>query len=412
MSKTDVCVVGLGYIGLPTAAMFATHGFNVVGIDVSVAVVETINSGNVHIEEPGLEGLVKNAVDSGSLRASVKPLEADVYIIAVPTPFTETSNEADLSYIKQAVRSISNYIRQGVLIILESTSPPGTTEYIEKLLHQLRPDLKYPSFVNDPDVYIAHCPERVLPGQILNELIHNDRIIGGLGKSCADRASFVYESFVKGGIIKASSAKIAEMAKLTENSFRDVNIAFANELSLICDKLEMDVWELIKLSNLHPRVNILNPGPGVGGHCIAVDPWFIVSADPENSKIIKTARLVNDMKPKYVVEKISKFFEENGFSKIVCLGLTFKPDVDDVRNSPSMEIFHELKKIFGKRVTAIDPFIPFDEQMGINTISMEAIALGDTLVIGLVGHSAFKKLNLKRQNSMDFCGVWLNENYT
>lgn len=410
MNKTDLCVIGLGYIGLPTAAMFASHGLSVVGTDVSTAVVDTINSGKIHIEEPGLEALVKDAVEAKKLRASNHPAEADVYIIAVPTPFIETSHEADLSYIEQAVHGISDYINQGALVILESTSPPGTTEYIEKLLYQLRPDLKYPSSSNDPDVHIAHCPERVLPGRILHELVHNDRIIGGLGESCADRAALVYQSFVKGSIIKASSAKIAEMAKLTENSFRDVNIAFANELSLICDKLGMDVWELIKLSNLHPRVNILNPGPGVGGHCIAVDPWFIVSADPENSNIIKAARLVNDKKPAYVVEKIGNFFKENGFSKIVCLGLTFKPDVDDVRNSPSMEIFHELKKIYGKRVSAIDPFISRDEQNGINTLSVDKIADDNTLVVGLVAHSVFKGLYHTRQNSLDFCGVWLNEN--
>jgi UDP-N-acetyl-D-mannosaminuronic acid dehydrogenase len=309
--KTEInkiVVMGLGYIGLPTASMLATKGYTVVGVDVNPDTVETINQGKIHIVEPDLDLLVKSAVHSGNLTASLEPCEADVYIIAVPTPFQKNKNDAikvpDISFVEAATRSIAPFLNEGNLVILESTSPVGTTERVHSVIAELRPELVQSNPNNhEPPIYIAHCPERVLPGQILRELVDNDRIIGGIDKASTQKARGLYKTFSNGQIL-LTDCRTAELAKLVENSFRDVNIAFANELSLICDKVGVNVWELISLANRHPRVNILQPGPGVGGHCIAVDPWFIVDAAPDLSRLIRTAREVNDFKPQWVVEKV------------------------------------------------------------------------------------------------------------
>ncbi|KZX77653.1 UDP-N-acetyl-D-mannosaminuronic acid dehydrogenase, partial [Oleiphilus sp. HI0009] len=321
----SVCVMGLGYIGLPTASLLGTKGYQVTGVDVSPKVVETINQGKIHIVEPDLDLLVKSAVNSGNLKASLEPCKADVFIIAVPTPFKE-GYEPDLSYVEQATRNIAPFVESGNLVILESTSPVGTTDLVAKILSEAGHDTQ-------GDVFVAHCPERVLPGRILIELVQNDRIVGGINEASTDAAATFYKEFVSGEVLE-TSAKTAELSKLTENSFRDVNIAFANELSLICDQEHIDVWELISLANRHPRVNILQPGPGVGGHCIAVDPWFIIHRNPEQAKLIRTAREVNDHKPEWVISKVREKAERFKRPVIACLGLAFKADVDDLRESP------------------------------------------------------------------------------
>ncbi len=336
--KYDVCVLGLGYIGLPTASIFATKGKRVLGVDLQSHVVETINKGKIHIEEPDLDILVRAAVQSGNLVASTKPECSNVYIIAVPTPFLETENGRlpDLSYVESASRSIAHVIKPGALVVLESTSPVGTTEKVRDwLLDELGTGF------SDTDFHFAHCPERILPGQMLKELVTNDRIAGGLSPEASERAKELYEIFCSAEIF-VTDARTAELAKLTENSFRDVNIAFANELSMICDKLGIDVWELIHLANRHPRVKILSPGPGVGGHCIAVDPWFIVSAAPEQARLIRTAREVNDSKPKHVLNLIREKANRFRDPVIACLGLTFKADVDDMRESPALHIVEQV----------------------------------------------------------------------
>ncbi len=304
-SKKKVSVFGLGYVGLPVAAVLASRGFNVLGVDVSPAIVDVINSGNIHIVEPDLDMIVRASVSGGRLRATLKPEESDTFIIAVPTPFSD-GHQPDLSYVHKATQAIAPVLRKGNLVVLESTSPVGTTEQICAWIRKLRPDLNMPvSEGEDADVYVAHCPERVLSGRVLRELVDNDRIIGGISPACAEAAEELYRSFVSGEL-HLTNARTAELAKLVENSFRDVNIAFANELSMVCDKLNINVWELISLANKHPRVNILSPGPGVGGHCIAVDPWFIVATAPDCTKVIRAAREVNDSKPGVVVEKVKR----------------------------------------------------------------------------------------------------------
>lgn len=359
------CVIfGLGYIGLPTATLLASHGMNVLGVDVSDKAVDSVNAGKMHIIEPGLEDFLKAAVDQGKLRASKNPEPADVFVIAVPTPFKD-GHKPDLSYIQAAVDTMAPVLKKGDLIILESTSPVGTTEEIARWLEEARPDLTFPDKAGEnADVQIAHCPERVLPGKVVQEMVENDRIIGGLTPKSAHMAADFYRSFVKGDII-LTNARTAEMCKLTENSFRDVNIAFANELSVLCDKLDINVWELIELANRHPRVNILKPGCGVGGHCIAVDPWFIVDQCPEDAKLIATARNVNDNKAEYVEGMIRKAVREIVAEKnlpekevrIACLGLAFKPDIDDLRESPAVKIFKNLNLAFPGQVLAVEPNI-------------------------------------------------------
>ena len=411
-SLQSVCVVGLGYIGLPTAAVFADTGLDVYGVDVNEEAVNSINSGTPHIVEPQLDSLLKKVVTAGRLTASLEPKEADAFIIAVPTPF-KGDYQPDLSYIEAASRAIAPYLRKGNLVILESTSPVGATEKMADWLSEARPDLTFPQQKGgQADISIAHCPERVLPGKILQEVVENDRVIGGMTRRCTSEAVALYQKVVKGKC-HTTNARTAEMAKLTENSFRDVNIAFANELSLICDDLDINVWDLIKMANLHPRVNILTPGPGVGGHCIAVDPWFIVASNPETAKIIRQAREINDNKPKWVLEKIRQAAAKIDDPKIVCLGLAFKPNIDDLRESPSVKIVEELVEMDIGRISVVEPHIAtLPARLADKDVLFEdfsaAIPEADIVVL-LVNHDLFGdvKLNdLKDKTVIDTCGGW------
>lgn len=347
-----ISVIGLGYIGLPTAAMFASRKVEVLGVDVNVATVETINRGGIHIVEPDLDMIVHAAVHEGYLRASATPEPAEAFLIAVPTPIRGAGREPDLSFVEAAARSVAPVLETGNLVILESTSPVGATEAMADWLADARPDLTFPRTAGErSDIRIAHCPERVLPGRVMRELITNDRVIGGLTPRCSEMAAQLYRTFVTGECVIASGPRAAEMTKLTENSFRDVNIAFANELSVICDRMDIDVWELIALANRHPRVGILQPGPGVGGHCIAVDPWFIVASAPDEARLIRTAREVNDAKPGWVLEKaraaigahLATHPDRTAHEVTVAIyGLTFKPDIDDMRESPALDIARRI----------------------------------------------------------------------
>lgn len=394
-----ICVIGLGYIGLPTAATFAAHGVKVTGVDVNQHAVDLINQGKVHIVEPDLDALVRDVVAQQKLSAQLQPCEADAYIVAVPTPFKD-NYEPDLKYIEAAAKALAPFLKSGNLVILESTSPVGATEQMAAWLSEARPDLSFPQQVGEQaDILIAHCPERVLPGKVLQELISNDRIVGGMTPRCSQAAIDLYKVFVKGDCIE-TNARTAEMCKLTENSFRDVNIAFANELSIICDKLDINVWELIQLANRHPRVNILQPGPGVGGHCIAVDPWFIVSKTPEQARLIRTAREVNDAKPEWVIDqvkiKIAEFLQANPEKTIkdvtvACYGLAFKPDIDDLRESPALNITKKLAEQ-GLNILAVEPNIdklPEGMPPNIQLILLAEKDKADIHVI-LVDHNEFK----------------------
>lgn len=396
MSFKKVSVIGLGYIGLPTAAVIASRGIEVIGIDVSENAVNTINQGKVHIVEPDLDMVVQAAVTMGKLRASLTSEPADAFMIAVPTPFKE-GNKPDLSYIEKAAQAIAPVLEKGNLVILESTSPVGATEKLTAWLQDLRPDLNFPGHPkHEPDMFVAHCPERVLPGRVLEELVSNDRIIGGMSNTCSEKAIELYKVFVRGNCI-ATTARTAEMAKLTENSFRDVNIAFANELSIICDELSINVWELIALANRHPRVNILTPGPGVGGHCIAVDPWFIVDSAPESARMIRTAREVNDGKPGYVISKVNKAADEFKRPVVACLGLAFKPDIDDLRESPALDITKKLSESGVGRVLAVEPNITaLPDSLKDSTIelmTLDAALEQANIVVVLVNHKQFKVLD-------------------
>lgn len=395
MTFEKICVVGLGYIGLPTAAVIASRGIEVIGVDVSKKVIDTINQGKVHIVEPDLDMLVQATVNLGKLRATLKAEPAQAFIIAVPTPFKD-DHKPDLSYIHSAAKTIAPVLEKGNLVILESTSPVGATEKLAAWLQDLCPELSFPqNAAQDADVQIAHCPERVLPGRVLEELVSNDRIVGGMTQKCSEQAIELYKTFVRGECYTTNS-RTAEMAKLTENSFRDVNIAFANELSIICDKLKIDVWELITLANRHPRVNILSSGPGVGGHCIAVDPWFIVDSAPEEAILIRNAREINDAKPNYVVNQVCDAADQFKEPVIACLGLAFKADIDDLRESPSVGITLKLAQTNIGKVLAVEPNIstlpPKLQEAGIELVSLNKALKEANVLVVLVDHKPFKAL--------------------
>lgn len=396
LSDLKICIVGLGYIGLPSSALLANRGYQVQGVDISPEVVDTINQGEIHIVEPDLDSFVHSAVNSGHLKASLKPEAADVFIIAVPTPFHE-GFVPNIDYVLDASRAIAPVIKSGDLVILESTSPVGTTEKIARVLQD--------SGVDTGSVHIAHCPERVLPGHIMRELVENDRIVGGITSEASEKVASFYRTFVTGEVL-VTDARTAEMAKLTENSFRDVNIAFANELSLLSDKFGIDVWELIRLANRHPRVNILQPGTGVGGHCIAVDPWFIVHEGGDDARLIRSGREVNTHKTEWVVEKIKSqvegFREHYGREPVVaCMGLAFKPNIDDLRESPALWVFQQLVSA-GIQPLAVEPNLKSHASITLTPWN-DAAGVADIMVY-LVAHREFKKLEGACQ-ILDFCGV-------
>lgn len=406
-----ICVFGLGYIGLPTAAMFAHHGANVIGVDVNQHAVETINQGKIHIVEPGLEVIVKQAVDKGNLTASLTPIHSDAYLIAVPTPFKGDDHEPDLSYIQAVSKALAPLLQKGDVVILESTSPVGATEKMVEWLAEERADLSFPKYNepdNEADIFVAYCPERVLPGKVIEELISNDRIIGGMTKESTRKAQEIYRIFVEGDLLPTNS-RTAEMAKLTENASRDVSIAFANELSIISDKLDINVWELIELANHHPRVNILQPGAGVGGHCIAVDPWFIVNQNPDEAKIILAAREINDNKPNWVIEKINAevdSLQAKGIEKptVALLGLAFKPNIDDLRESPAVHIAREMLDVDSAEILLVEPNI---SELPKSLTAGDLVELGSALehadiMIILVAHDEFKQLELSNKNVISF----------
>ena len=411
-AKPDVAVIGLGYIGLPTAAIVARAGCRVNGVDVSQKVVDTINRGEIHIEEVDLDGLVQGVVARGLLTASTEVKPADVFIIAVPTPF-DKDHAPDLTYVLNAGRSIAPVLKQGDVVILESTSPVGTTEQLRDMLASERPDLKFPDLTSEtPDVSVSYCPERVLPGKILEELAGNDRSIGGITPRCARKALAFYKLFVRGTCVTTDS-RSAEMTKLVENAYRDVNIAFANELSIISDKLGLDVWEVIRLANRHPRVNILQPGPGVGGHCIAVDPWFIVHSAPEESPLIRTARGVNDCKIHHVIARADELVKANPGAKIACLGLAFKANIDDFRESPARLVAATLARRYGERVSVVEPYaaeLPREfEGTGAHLIDIDSALEDCDLLIVLVDHDVFRVVPLAERAGKvvyDTRGIW------
>ena len=424
MSFNTISVVGLGYIGLPTAAMFASQKIKVIGVDVNQHAVDTINRGEIHIVEPDLDMIVHAAVTEGYLKATSVPEPADAFLIAVPTPFKNNDSEIpepDLSYIKKASEAIAPVLKKGDLVILESTSPVGTTEQMAVWLAAARPDLTFPgpeSSYTDTniDVNLAYCPERVLPGHVVRELVENDRVIGGITAKCSARSVELYKTFVQGECV-ITNARTAEMAKLTENSCRDVQIAFANELSIICDKLDIDVWELISLANRHPRINILQPGPGVGGHCIAVDPWFIVSKTPVQAQMIHTARKVNDAKPEWVINKvklaIADFLQANPTKTtkdvtVACYGLVFKPDIDDLRESPALNITKKIATLHSGSVIAIEPNIHMlpSSISSFNLSTFENAKEKADVHLLLVDHKEFKNQVIKSEYLIDTKGIW------
>lgn len=404
MQKKTVCVVGLGYIGLPTAALLAGKGYQVVGVDLNDHAVQTINKGQIHIVEPDLAAFVRSAVAAGKLKAHAKPEPADIYMICVPTPFREGPGipQPDIDYVLAATKGIAVLVKPGDLIILESTSPVGTTQKVAGVLREAGVDVDA--------IHVAYCPERVLPGKIMTELVENDRVVGGLTPHGTRAVGAFYRTFVRGEVLETDAAT-AEMCKLTENSYRDVNIAFANELSVVCARSGIDVWRLIQLANRHPRVNILQPGTGVGGHCIAVDPWFIVASDPENTPLIRTAREVNNRKAAWVIDQIAAVATEAAGrtgrrAKIACLGLAFKPDIDDLRESPAVQVASALKKM-NFDVLAVEPNIESHEGFTLTSLA-EALQQADVVAI-LVKHAEFVRSasagELDAEKVLDFCGV-------
>ncbi|WP_445778615.1 UDP-N-acetyl-D-mannosamine dehydrogenase [Shewanella sp.] len=426
MSFDTISVIGLGYIGLPTAAMFASKEKKVVGVDVNQQTVDIVNAGKIHIIEPDLDVMVKEAVEKGFLKAVVWPEPADAFLIAVPTPFLPVKlidlvPEPDLSYIKSAAKSVAKVLKKGDLVILESTSPVGATEQMASWLSEARSDLTFPqTHGEDSDIRIAYCPERVLPGHVVRELVENDRVIGGMTDNCSKAAIELYKIFVRGDCV-VTNARTAEMVKLTENASRDVSIAFANELSVICDKSDIDVWELIRLANRHPRVNILQPGPGVGGHCIAVDPWFIVSSAPNESQLIHAARRVNDFKPKWVIEKVKATLAEFLLSNpskaanditLACFGLAFKADIDDLRESPALAITKDLAMLNVCNILVVEPnisILPASLSEMVGLVSVSAALNQSDICLLLVDHAEFKlvsKSDLENMAIIDTKGIW------
>lgn len=418
MSFNTISVIGLGYIGLPTAAVFASRGKQVVGVDVNLRAVETINRGEIHIVEPDLGEVVRQAVQQGLLRATTTAEPADAFLIAVPTPFMN-DHQPDLSFVRAAALSLAPVLKTGDLVILESTSPVGATEQMAEWLAEARPDLRFPQHEGESDIFIAYCPERVLPGKVMTELLENDRVIGGMTPVCSARASELYRIFLRGACVE-TNARTAEMCKLTENSFRDVNIAFANELSLICVDQKINVWELIALANRHPRVNILQPGPGVGGHCIAVDPWFIVAQNPQQARLIRTAREVNDAKPGWVLEQVKQALAECATQSnkraseiaIACFGLAFKPDIDDLRESPAMAVAQRIAAWHSGETWVVEPHvtvIPDRLAQDASLVSVEqALQQADILVM-LVDHAPFRAIDaaqIAQPWIVDTKGVW------
>lgn len=398
----NCCVLGLGYIGLPTAALLAGSGFRVLGVDVKNEVVETINKGEIHINEPNLSELVKKAIENKSLMASLKPLQADVFLIAVPTPFKKDDSgeilSPNLEYVYEAAKSIARVLKPRNLVIIESTSPVGTTDKVFNILKDF-------SGLSDEEINLAYCPERVIPGNIIEELINNDRVVGGKTDSSSKLANVFYKSFCKGDIFITNSAT-AELVKLTENSFRDLNIAFANEISMICERLNINHKELISLANKHPRVNILEPGCGVGGHCIAVDPWFLISALPDNTELIRKSRETNLRKTKWVIDKIEKecaILEKELGREIVigCMGITFKPNIDDLRESPALEI---VKALINKKKDVIicEPNLNISE---FSLLPLNKVIKKADLLVFLVSHKEFKEINSEHHRNIDFCGA-------
>lgn len=410
--KPAVCVMGLGYIGLPTAAVIARAGCQVHGVDVTRHVVDTINKGQIHIEEVDLDGLVQGVVQRGLLRASTEVAPADVFVIAVPTPFDD-SHAPDISFVLAAATSICAVLKAGDVIILESTSPVGTTEQMRDLMAKLRPDLKLPGLTREiPDIAIAYCPERVLPGRILEELTNNDRSIGGITPRCARKALSFYKRFVRGECV-TTDARSAEMTKLVENAYRDVNIAFANELSIISDNMGLDVWEVIRLANRHPRVNILQPGPGVGGHCIAVDPWFIIHSAPEQSPLIRTARSVNDGKVQHTIERACALINSSPGLPVACFGLAFKANIDDFRESPAKKVAAELALRYGERIRIVEPFaaeLPKEfDGSGARLTDLDDALESCAVLITLVDHDVFRSVPLAERATKkvyDVRGIW------
>lgn len=415
-----ISVVGLGYIGLPTAAMFASRKKHVIGVDVNKKIVDSINAGKVHIAEPELDILVRAVVTEGYLRAVTTPEPADVFLIAVPTPFFPKSAkddipQPDLRFIESAAQVIAVVLKKGDLVILESTSPVGTTEKMAAWLAEVRPDLTFPqTHGNESDIRVAYCPERVLPGHVIRELVVNSRVIGGMTENCSEAAIALYKTFVEGECV-VTTTRTAEMTKLTENASRDVSIAFANELSIVCDSLDIDVWELISLANRHPRVNILKPGPGVGGHCIAVDPWFIVSQVPEKSTLMHAARNINDRKPLWVLRKIKKVivdFLADNTNKceeeviIALYGLAFKQNINDLRESPSLAIADEVGRTHKGIVYAVEPNIRSYDQTNFDLVSIQKAYSEADIHVLLVSHTEFKNPKLSSKYFLDTCGLW------